>query len=179
MNLSNALHYTAGYKYRTSETFWVFTNYRPEIEIRSGRITLTREGLLIVGAGYSSDGPSGPTLNSGSLMMNATGFHDPVYELLRKGAMEGNTRIMQPVKERLGIVKGVYAISNEEQQCLARVPASHEALRLEADRFLIDLLLSHGMWRWRAMWIYQALRSFGAASARDRRKAHVTLRRVL
>jgi len=173
MRLSEKLRYTTGYKYRTHEAFWVFTNYRPAVELTLGRITLTREGLLFVSAGYSSDGPSGPTLDTPDFMPGATGFHDPIYELLRNGVMDNaQILILQPLEPRLGIEAGVYSIENEEAVRLLNGKSSHEDLRREADRFLIDILLLQGMPTIRTKWIYWGLKIGGRSSASTLRTKH-------
>ncbi len=52
----------------------------PEKELCSDAkmITLLREGLLFISAGYSSDGPSAPTIDTKSFMLGAF-VHDALY----------------------------------------------------------------------------------------------------
>jgi hypothetical protein len=55
----------------------------PEKELCSDAImiTLLREGLLFISVGYSSDGPSGPTIDAKSFMLGAF-VHDALYEAM-------------------------------------------------------------------------------------------------
>lgn len=173
LRLAHTLQYTKGYKYRTSNTFWCFTNIYPLDEVKTHRITLTVEGLLIVEAGYSSDGPSGPTIDTPSFIPGATGFHDPLYELLRcpGSPLERRCNILQPDYVRPGVANGVYKVSPDEKVVLN---ATHEDIRKEADRYLVDILLTHGMFKFRAKYVYDGLRAGGVSSARDAREVFVT-----
>lgn len=171
MEMSRHLRYTKDYKYRLADSYWIFTNYRPKAEIRSGDITLTPEGLLFVRAGYSSDGPSGPTIDTKNFMPGATGFHDPIYELLRKGLMD-KVKIQEPPAGRLGLTKGVYEYDGNEHLDNLRDYATPYAIRHEADKKLVDINLELGMWVVRARWVYLGLRVGGASSADKPRKIH-------
>lgn len=168
MKIADSLKYTEGYKYRTSNSFWCFTNIFPFEEIKLHRITLTVEGLLFVEAGYSSDGASGPTFNTKSCLPGAIGFHDPIYEILRcpSRPIDGRCDIIQPDYARPGVVNGIYA---EEERKIIR-SATHEEVRAEADRYLADMLLTHGMLHWRVKYWYDGVRVGGISSARDQRK---------
>jgi len=71
-------------KYRASESIAVILPLFPEKELCSDAkmINLLRERLLFISAGYSSDGPSGPTIDTKSFMLGAF-VHDALYEMLR------------------------------------------------------------------------------------------------
>lgn len=164
---SNNLRYIDGLKYRTTEPYWIMCNLRPKKHIELHRIHLTRDGLFFLEAGYSSDGPSGPTIDTANFMPGAIGWHDPIYELLRQEMLRVPIDIIQP-QDRIG-AGTIY------QPCSDNViiDASHEDIRQEADRFLADLLLLDGMWPMRVRWIYAALRKGGASSAIERKKVYV------
>lgn len=136
---SNSLRWITGFKYRTTEPYWLFTNFRPKKAIQLNRIHLTREGLLFIEPGYSSDGPSGPTIDTPDIMPGATGAHDPGYELLRNGMMSVAVDIVQPTF-RPG--EGVIYNTPEEDRVIKN--ASHEQIRHELDKLLADLMLLDG-----------------------------------
>lgn len=164
---ADKLRYIDGYKYRTTEPYWVMCNLRPHQHIEKHRIHLTREGLFFLEAGYSSDGPSGPTIDTADFMPGATGWHDPMYELLRNEMLHIPVDIVQPESRPGNNV--VY------QPCPEKiiVNASHEDIRQEADRFLADILLLDGMWSIRVKWIYAALRKAGVSAAIKKQKEHI------
>lgn len=178
MHRSNSLRYIDGLRYRTTEAYWVMSNLRPQSEIHLNRITLTREGLFFVEAGYSSDGPSGPTVNTKDFMPGATGLHDPLYELLRNEMLHIPVDIVQP-DSRPGS-PSIYL--NEEPAIIKN--ASHEDIRKEADRFLIDIMildwekldfkpLPKFLHTIRLKYIYDALRLGGVSSASDCKKVYI------
>lgn len=136
---SNALRWIEGFKYRTIEPYWLFTNFRPRRSIQLNRIHLTREGLLFIEPGYSSDGPSGPTIDTADIMPGATGMHDPGYELLRNGMMSVVVDIIQP-ESRPG--EGVIYKTPEADRIIKN--AGHEQIRHEFDKLLADLMLLDG-----------------------------------
>jgi len=136
---SKSLRWIEGFKYRTTEPYWVFTNFRPQRSIQLNRIHLTREGLLFIEPGYSSDGPSGPTIDTADIMPGATGAHDPGYELLRNGMMNVSVDIIQP-ESRPG--EGVIYTTSEDERVIKN--ASHEQIRHEFDKLLADLMLLDG-----------------------------------
>lgn len=150
---SEKLRYTKGYKYRTEETYIIQTNIIPGKEVKNGNIILTKEGILIILAGYSSDGPSGPTIDTKDFMPGAF-VHDALYELLRRSR-----------DEMIGS-----SITRQGKPVI--VHASFDDLRKEADRFLRDLILEDGMWKWRANYIYKGVRMGGFESAFNNRKIY-------
>lgn len=170
MQRSNSLRYIEGLRYRTTEAYWVMSNLRPESEIHLNRITLTREGLFFVEAGYSSDGPSGPTIDTKDFMPGATGWHDPIYELLRNEMLHVNIDIIQPDSR-----PGSPSIYTNKESSIIR-HATHEQIRQEADMFLIDIMvldweklkfkpIPEFLHTLRLKYIYDALRVGGVSSA--------------
>lgn len=150
---SEKLKWTEGYKYRTSETFFIFTNILPFDEIKIGRITLTKEGQLIIDAGYSWDGPSGPTIDTKNFMVGGV-VHDALYEILRCPT--------RPLDRRCDI-------SRDGNITHA---ADHEQVREEADRTLRELILEDGMCTFRANYVYKGVRLGGVDSAEKPRKIY-------
>ncbi len=136
---SGALRWITGFKYRTTEPYWLFTNFRPKKAIHLNRIHLTREGLMFIEAGYSSDGPSGPTIDTKDIMPGATGAHDPGYELLRNEMMGVSVDIVQP-EHRAG--EGLIYNTPDQEKIIKN--ASHEQIRHEFDKLLADLMLLDG-----------------------------------
>jgi hypothetical protein len=143
-------------------------NLRPHKAIVLNRIHLTREGLFFVEGGYSSDGPSGPTIDTKDFMPGAMGWHDPVYELLRHEMMHIEVDIIQP-DYRPG--EGIIYHTPPEDRIIRN--ASHEQIRQEADKFLIDMVLLDEMWKFRAKYIYNGLRVGGVSSAIESRRVYV------
>ena len=76
------MRYKAGYKYQVVEAFSVQTDIHPSDSIHTKYITLYKNGKLKILAGYASDGPSGPTVDTKSFMRGAI-IHDALYQLLR------------------------------------------------------------------------------------------------
>ena len=152
---ANKLEWTEGYKYRTSKTFWIFTNIRPFDEVQIGRITLTIEGQLIIDRGYSWDGPSGPTIDTKNFMVGGI-VHDALYEILRCPT--------RPLDRKCDILR------NGEEIIHA---ATHERVREEADRMLLDLVREDGMSEFRSKYVYRGVRVGGESSAAKPRKTHV------
>ena len=80
--MAGKIKYREGYKYVLHETYSVQTSIRPPADIITPFITLTASGLLILRAGYASDGPSGPTIDTKNFIRGAFG-HDALYQLMR------------------------------------------------------------------------------------------------
>jgi len=80
--MAGKIKYREGYKYVLHETYSVQTSIRPPADIITPFITLTASGLLILRAGYASDGPSGPTIDTKNFIRGAFG-HDADRDLDR------------------------------------------------------------------------------------------------
>ncbi|PSJ15863.1 hypothetical protein [Nitrosomonas supralitoralis] len=157
---ASKLRYIEGQKYRSVESFWAMCNLRPHREINLHNINLTRDGMFYLTPGYSSDGPSGPTIDTRDFMPGAMGWHDPCYELLRYEMMHIEVDIIQP-PSRPG--EGVIYHTKPEDKIIRN--ASHEQIREEVDKFLADILLLDNMWRFRARYVYEGVRKGGLSSA--------------
>lgn len=165
---ASKLRYIDGLKYRSTESYWAMCNLRPHREIHLHRINLTRDGLFFLEAGYSSDGPSGPTIDTRDFMPGAMGWHDPCYELLRHEMLHVQVDIIQP-QSRPG--EGVIYDTDPQDKIIRN--ASHEQIRQEVDKFLADILLLDDMWKFRAKYVYEGVRKGGILSAVECRKVFV------
>lgn len=87
------VHYKSGYKYQLSRQISLQTKITPAYHIDVLFISLTTNGLLTVRAGYASDGPSGPTLDTKNFM-RAAFVHDALYQLIRMGELPMACRLM-------------------------------------------------------------------------------------
>lgn len=76
------MKYRKGYKYQLAEDEVIQTALRPEKDIFTKRIELTRKGQLTVREGYSWDGASGPCIDR-KTNMQASCAHDALYQLMR------------------------------------------------------------------------------------------------
>ncbi|MBK9497054.1 MAG: DUF1353 domain-containing protein [Xanthomonadales bacterium] len=79
------LAYTDGWKYRTEEVFSVQTPIRGRA-VSEDWAQLTESGVLVIPAGYSWDGASGPTWDSPCTMRGSV-VHDVLYQMLREGLL--------------------------------------------------------------------------------------------
>ena len=148
--LSKHTYYTKGYKYRTSESIAVMLPIFPEKELCSDAkmITITREGLLFISAGYSSDGPSGPSIDTDNFMLGSF-VHDALYEMLRQGKFDS------------------VAVTNDYDGVL-----THESIRKIADDVLYYICKVKGMSKLRRWYVYRGVREGGLAAASIKRKIH-------
>lgn len=73
-----------GWKYRLVEDVLVETSVSPGKLLRepNGFITLSSTGTILVKAGYSWDGASGPAIDTKDFMV-ASLIHDALYQLIR------------------------------------------------------------------------------------------------
>ena len=81
--MNPALWYEEGYKYKTVRDYVIKTNIEPPKFIYTGFITIDTDGTMTIRAGYSWDGPSGPTVDTVDTMI-ASLVHDALYQLMRE-----------------------------------------------------------------------------------------------
>jgi hypothetical protein len=74
--------YKAGYKYQLVEDITFPTQFRPCADIVTEFIILTTLGELTLKAGFCSDGPSGPTIDTPNFIQGSF-LHDGLYQLCR------------------------------------------------------------------------------------------------
>jgi hypothetical protein len=79
---TKSIKFKSGYKYQLVESYSVMTPLRPVMDIAVPFIRLLKTGLLEIDAGYAWDGPSGPTIDTGTFMRGSL-VHDALYQLIR------------------------------------------------------------------------------------------------
>jgi len=77
-----SIKYKKGYKYQLDVEYSLDIKLIQPNNIETRYIYLNPKGLLIIKAGYSWDGPSGPTVDSKSFMRGSL-VHDALYQLMR------------------------------------------------------------------------------------------------
>jgi hypothetical protein len=83
--------YRANYKYQLAQSYTVTISIRPDYDIGSTFVELTREGGLTVFQHYAWDGPSGPTIDTRNFMRGSL-VHDALYQLIREGWLGAQCR---------------------------------------------------------------------------------------
>ena len=125
------IKYRCGYKYQLAQFFQI------DIGIVLGKkaepvltefIELYTGGLLIIKAGYSWDGPSGPTIDTKNFMRGSL-VHDALYQLMRAGLLD--------MKWREQADKELKRICLEDGMCKLRAWWVYKAVR----RFAKDAAL--------------------------------------
>ena len=137
------IRYRAGYKYQLAETYVA----RVPILGYAGEtpwLSLDAEGMLTIRAGYAWDGPSGPTLDTASMMRGSL-IHDALYQLLRLGHLPASVRWLADEVYFEAVLADGLALARRSRWAPIRV----------ARRAFV---------RARAAAHYQALRVFGAAA---------------
>jgi hypothetical protein len=87
------IRYYTSYKYILAENYSVQTPLRPENEIITEFIELTKTGLLTIKKRYAWDGCSGPTFDDKTNMRGGL-IHDALYQLMRLGLLFQENRIV-------------------------------------------------------------------------------------
>lgn len=85
--------YRKGYKYKLAADYSVWIPIKPAdtFVAAGGFVTLNREGLLVIKAGYAWDGPSGPAVDTKNFMRPSL-IHDALYESMRDGLLHRSRR---------------------------------------------------------------------------------------
>jgi len=79
-------------RYELLEPYFIRTGFIG-YDIETDRVKLTPDGMLCLKAGYTWDGPSGPTVDTKNFMRGSLG-HDGKYELFRLGLLPHTGRII-------------------------------------------------------------------------------------
>lgn len=116
------------YKYTLYEGVLFETGIRVDRSFHIGPLKMQLGGTLVISAGYSWDGPSGPTIDTKTFMRGSL-IHDALYQLIREGVLS------MPDRKRV-------------------------------DQILREICLEDGMARFRAWYVYQGVRKFGAKHCR-------------
>jgi len=80
------MKYYANYKYILAEDEQYYTQICPLSPITTEFVQLDSNGLMTLKAGFPTDGPSGPSVDTKTFMRGAF-FHDGLYMLLRKNLL--------------------------------------------------------------------------------------------
>jgi len=83
MEETKRIFYKKGFKYQTDSDSTFNVACKPKHYIRDDFLTLNKEGVLTIKAGYAWDGPSGPTIDTRNFMRGSL-VHDALYQLMRK-----------------------------------------------------------------------------------------------
>lgn len=81
------IHYRDGYKYQLTENYVVTIDIKPEVDIKTGYIDLSKDGQLFIKKSYAWDGPSGPTFDTKNFMRGSL-VHDALYQLMRNELLD-------------------------------------------------------------------------------------------
>jgi hypothetical protein len=82
------IRYRSGFKYVLLDDYALYLQHvRPEQDIVTEYVTLSRSGRLWIRHGYAWDGPSGPTCDSHDSMRGSL-VHDALYQLIREGLLD-------------------------------------------------------------------------------------------
>lgn len=135
---SKHINYSKGFKYQLNKPAY-FKVKIYGVGCRWKWISLNKDGLVRIEAGYAWDGASGPTIDTKSSMRGSL-IHDALYQLMRRGLLEHN-----------GLTRKV------------------------ADKKLEECCLADGMWKWRALGWFRAVRKFAgmAAHPKNKRKEYI------
>jgi len=85
------MKYRSGYKYQLAENETFIIPIDPFDDIKTEFIELSKNGVLVVRAGYAWDGPSGPALDTKNSMRGSL-VHDAWYQLMRQRLLGGHCR---------------------------------------------------------------------------------------
>ncbi|MEE9465435.1 MAG: DUF1353 domain-containing protein [Candidatus Neomarinimicrobiota bacterium] len=79
------------YKYNLHSDFTYSTGIEVNAPKDSRYLEIDSNGELLIKAGYSWDGPSGPTIDTKNFMQGSL-VHDALYQLMREGVIEQSKR---------------------------------------------------------------------------------------
>lgn len=80
------MEYQKGFKYQLTKPEKIFTGIFPLEDIETPFLLLKTDGWLYIAYGYAWDGPSGPMVDTPSLMLPSL-VHDALYQLMRLGLL--------------------------------------------------------------------------------------------
>ena len=85
------VHFTSGYKYQLTKDATLSGLHLPVDGPRESRFLALGPSSITLKAGYASDGPSGPAIDTASFMRGAF-FHDGLYQAIRVMWLPPETR---------------------------------------------------------------------------------------
>lgn len=102
------IKYKSGYKYQLAEDVKVKIGINTAIRVANNYISLDTQGNLAIKAGYSWDGPSGPTFDTKTFMRGSL-VHDALYQLMREDKLSQKWReIIDQELRRMCIEDGMW-----------------------------------------------------------------------
>ena len=110
------------YKYQLRDDYSVHIDLAPPGPVAHPFVSLGRDGLLTLRAGYAWDGPSGPALDTRNFM-RASLVHDALYQLMRLGLLDH--RVHRPRADAI-----LRALCLEDGMSAWRAGLAHHAVRL-------------------------------------------------
>jgi len=78
------IRYKSGYKYQLVADYSVSTGIKSDRTTSTRYIHMSKDGELLIKAGYASDGGSGPTIDTKNTMRGVF-VHDALFQLMRQG----------------------------------------------------------------------------------------------
>ena len=90
-NAMDNIFYSSGYKYQLEEPYEVQTTCRPYVTGGNKFVSIDKEGLLSISAGYAWDGASGPAIDTKNFMRGSL-VHDALYQLIAVGILSPSQR---------------------------------------------------------------------------------------
>lgn len=113
MGFMGKLHYrkVRYWKYKTYKDFRIVLPYAfDQFTIYCKYLTLS-EGVLIINAGYTWDGPSGPAIDTDNFMVPSL-VHDALYQLLRETKLDNTMfrRLADEVFRDMALEEGMWKI---------------------------------------------------------------------
>ena len=91
--MSPHIEYKSGFKYQIHSDYRINLSFAPPKNIDTDYISFGLDGVLEIKKGYSSDGPSGPTIDTTNFMRGAF-IHDALYQLIRLGELSMKYRAL-------------------------------------------------------------------------------------
>ena len=83
------MQYQKGYKYKLVRDVGILVAMKPNQLAQTQFLNLTAQGMLIIRAGYTWDGVSGPVRDT-KRNLKASLVHDALYQLMRNGHLDHN-----------------------------------------------------------------------------------------
>ena len=132
------IYYCDGYKYQLEQDYSIQTSIRPERFIYTDFVRMDLDGMLYIRKGYAWDGPSGPAIDTKS-MMRASLVHDALYQLISEGMLDFTWRDEADAELRLIYEEDVMVVASRDWPIIgtlrrlyarARGPSAEAAVRV-------------------------------------------------
>lgn len=103
--------YNGGYKYQLKKNYSIVIDIKPTAAIKTEYIEFSTKGKLNISKGYAWDGPSGPLIDTLTIMRGSL-VHDALYQLMRDGYLD-NHRYRDPadrILQKICKVDGMWSL---------------------------------------------------------------------